>query len=118
MTTYTTIDEYIAQTPSDVQPRLNTLRDAIRARAPMAEECIRWQMPSFYINKHPMIHFAAASRHVGLYPGEEAVAHFAPVLTEMSLKFSKGAIQMPNSQPLPMELVLQIVDFRLKCLLP
>lgn len=42
---------------------------------------------------HNLIHFAAQKNHLGIYPGEKAMEHFGPRLTEY--KTSKGAVQFP-----------------------
>ena len=44
-----------------------------------------------------------------LYPGPEAVEAFAARLTEY--KTSKGAIQLPYSKPLPLELIGEIAKW-------
>lgn len=101
----TTIDAYIADQPEQVQPYLNQVRNAIRDVLPDAEERISWRMPTFRL-KHNVMHFAAHKNHIGLYPGDEAVEHFADLLTEF--KTSKGAIQIPYQEPLPLELITEI----------
>jgi uncharacterized protein YdhG (YjbR/CyaY superfamily) len=104
---YTTIDEYIALFPDDVQVILQKVREAIRAAAPLAIEKIAWQMPGFYQNgtrrAGALIHFAAAKAHLGIYPGPEAIAHFADRLG--GYKTSKGAIQFPFARPIPYGLI-------------
>ena len=52
--------------------------------------------------------FAAAKRHIGIYPGPEAVENFAGELTKRGLKFSKGAIQIPYGDNLPLDLIAEI----------
>ena len=52
--------------------------------------------------------FAAAKRHIGIYPGPEAVENFAGELTKRGLKFSKGAIQIPHGDNLPLDLIAEI----------
>lgn len=44
----TTIDEYIAQFPEDVQQILAKIRAVIKEAAPQAEEKISYQMPAYY----------------------------------------------------------------------
>ena len=46
--TYTTIDEYIALFPEDVQKKLRELRAVIKAAAPEAGEKISYQMPCIH----------------------------------------------------------------------
>jgi uncharacterized protein YdhG (YjbR/CyaY superfamily) len=103
-----TIDAYIAEQPEGVQPLLNQVRDAIRAAIPDAEERISWRMPTFW-KKHNIIHFAAFNNHIGLYPGAEAVVHFADRLADY--KSSKGAVQFPYKKPIPLELIAEIAKW-------
>lgn len=102
------IDAYIAAQPEQVQPLLNQVRDAIRTVLPDAEERISWRMPTFW-SKHNIIHFAAFRNHIGIYPGDKAMAYFANRLTEY--KTSKGALQLPISKPLPLNLIAEIAKW-------
>ena len=54
------------------------------------------------------IHFAAAKKHIGLYSGPEAVEQFADKLEEAGCKYSKGSIQIPYSDELPLDLISAI----------
>jgi uncharacterized protein YdhG (YjbR/CyaY superfamily) len=101
-----TIDEYIAAQPEEARPQLRSVREAIRAAAPDSAEKISWQMPTFWQGEN-IIHFAAFKKHIGLYPGEEAVTVFSERLT--GYKTSKGAIQLPLSGPIDCELITDIV---------
>jgi uncharacterized protein YdhG (YjbR/CyaY superfamily) len=103
-----TIDEYIASQADSVQPFLNQVRKTIRAVLPEAEERISWRMPTYW-KKHNIIHFAAFKNHIGVYPGEKAMEHFAERLAEY--KTSKGAVQFPYSKPLPLELIADIAKW-------
>lgn len=107
----TVIDAYIGAQREDVQPMLHTLRGIIKAAAPNASEKISWGMPTFWQKKN-IIHFAAFQRHVGLYPGSEAIAAFAERLTPY--KTSKGAIQLPCGQPIDEKLVRDIVLWQIE----
>ena len=100
-----TIDEYIAAQPEEARPYLNQVRDAICAALPDAQERLSWSMPTFW-KKHNIIHFAGFKKHVGLYPGPEAVQAFAARLE--GYKTSKGTIQIPYGKPLPAELIADI----------
>ena len=65
-------------------------------------------MPTYW-KKRNIIHFAAFKKHIGLYPGPEAVEAFAERLTEY--KTNKGSIQLPYSKPLPLELIAEIAKW-------
>ncbi len=105
------IDEYIAAQPSDVQPLLQSIRETIHAAAPDAIEKISWRMPTFWQGEN-LVHFAAFKKHIGLYPGGEAVGVFAERLT--GYKTSTGAIQLPIGKPIDHELIADIVRWRVE----
>lgn len=86
------IDEYIDAQPLHRQQILRKVRGLIRAAATSAVERISYQMPTFW-DRRNIIHFAAQRNHLGVYPGAEAMEHFAPRLWRY--KHSKGAIQFP-----------------------
>lgn len=103
-----TIEDYIRQQPEESKPYLHEIHAALRTALPDAQEKISWSMPTFW-KKRNLIHFAAAKKHVGLYPGPEAVEAFADRL--QGYKTSKGAIQFPYSKPLPIELITEIAQW-------
>lgn len=100
-----TITEYINMQDEDLRPRLNEVYMAISSVLSDAVEKISWQMPTFWKGRN-IIHFAAHKNHIGIYPGAEAVLHFADKLKDFNK--SKGAIQLPHNKPLPLELIREI----------
>jgi uncharacterized protein YdhG (YjbR/CyaY superfamily) len=104
-----TIDEYIKTFPEDIQSRLQTLRAVIHEAAPDAQEKISYQMPTFYLNGN-LVHFAAFKNHIGFYPAPSGIEAYQEEL--LKYKTSKGAIQFPLDEPLPLGLVQEIVRFR------
>lgn len=111
MVIFTSIDEYILQFPADIQKILQELRKLIKEAAPEASEKISWGMPTFYLHGN-LVHFAANKKHIGLYPGANGVEAFKNEL--LDYKFSKGAIQFPFEKPIPRELVIKIVKFKVQ----
>ena len=103
------IDEYIARFPEDIQDKLQEMRATIKAAAPAAQEKISYQMPTFYLNGN-LVHFAAHTSHIGFYPAPSGIEAFKNELA--GYKNSKGAVQFPLDQPLPLNLVAEIVKFR------
>ena len=67
-------------------------------------------MPTYW-KDHNIIHFAAQKKHIGLYPGPEAVAYFSEKLDHAGLKYSKGSIQIPYSDELPLDLIAEIAEW-------
>lgn len=103
-----TIDEYIALQDESIQPYLQAIRDTIHHAIPNAQERISWSMPTFWDGKN-LIQFAASKRHIGLYPGPEAVAVFQDRLS--GYETSKGTIRLPYQEPLPLELIGDIAKW-------
>ncbi|MFN8413986.1 MAG: DUF1801 domain-containing protein [Anaerolineales bacterium] len=105
----TTIDEYIATFPKDIQKILNEVRKTIKTAAPMAEEKISYQMPTFFLNGN-LVHFAAFKNHIGFYPTPSAIEAFKKELSVY--EGAKGSVQFPLNQPMPLKLISKIVKFR------
>ncbi len=103
-----TIEEYIERQPGDAKPYLRQINKTIRTALPDAEEKISWSMPTYW-KKRNLIQFAVFKKHIGLYPGPEAVEAFADKLREY--KTSKGAIQLPYDRPLPLGLIAEIAKW-------
>jgi predicted N-acetyltransferase YhbS/uncharacterized protein YdhG (YjbR/CyaY superfamily) len=88
------VDEYINAQPEHIRQDLRTVRLMIKTALQIhgVGEGMSWRMPTYRRGKN-LIHFAAQKNHLGIYPGPEAIAQFAPRLTKF--KTSKGAIQIP-----------------------
>lgn len=106
---FSSIDAYIATFPKEIQEKLEALRTTIRDAAPDAEEKISYQMPAFALNGN-LVYFAAFKNHIGFYPTSSGIAAFKDEVS--AYKGSKGAVQFPLNQPLPLDLVSRIVRFR------
>ena len=106
---FTSIDEYIAAFPVDVQERLRQMRAVIREAAPEAQEKISYQMPTFFLHGN-LVHFAAFKNHIGFYPAPRGIEAFKDELA--AYEGAKGSVQFPLDQPLPLDLVRKIVQFR------
>ncbi len=100
-----TVDQYIEEQDESVRAYLNEVRRIIRSAIPEAQEKISWSMPT-YRKGRDIIHFAAAKKHLGLYPGGEATAVFAGELADYDV--SRGTIRLPYTKPLPKDLIAKI----------
>ena len=105
------IDEYIERFPENVQTILQKLRVTIRKAAPGAEEVISYQMPAFKYHG-TLVYFAGYNNHIGFYPTSSPMKFFKDRLT--NYKTSKGAIQFPINEAIPLALVKDIVKFRIR----
>lgn len=110
-TTPTTIDEYIAGFPPDVQVILQKLRTTIRKAAPNAEEEIKYRLPTFVLNGN-LVHFGAFKKHIGFYATPTGNEKFRKELSVY--EGAKGSVQFPLGEPIPFDLVSKMVKFRVK----
>jgi Uncharacterized conserved protein len=110
-TAYLSVDEYIASFPEHTRQQLEEIRNTIKELAPGAQEKISYQMPAFFLNRI-LVYFAGYAKHIGLYPGAAAIEVFKDELS--GYKTSKGTIQFPLGEPLPIELIKRIVQFRIE----
>jgi uncharacterized protein YdhG (YjbR/CyaY superfamily) len=106
-----TINEYIASLAAPQQAILKQLRQVIKKAAPEAEEFISYQMPA--LKYHGLlVWYAAAKNHYALYPMAEAIEVFKDKLTPYET--SKGTIRFDYDKPMPVELITEIVAYRVK----
>ncbi len=105
------IDEYIALFPDEVQKKLREIRAVIKAAAPEATETISYQMPTFKLHGN-LVHFAAYPNHIGFYPAPQGIEKFKEELS--NYKGSKGAVQFPIDQPVPLDLIRRMVEYRVQ----
>lgn len=87
-----TIEEYILSQDPEKQEDLRKMQTILRDALPGAEERISWSMPTYW-KGHNILHFAASKKHIGFYPGSEAVDAFSEELT--GYKTDKGTIRIP-----------------------
>ena len=109
--TFKTVDEYLSTVPEEVKIILDNLRKAIKEAAPEAQEVISYNMPGYKQNGM-LVWFAAAKNHVGFYPTASPIIVFKEALKEF--KTSKGAIQFPLNKPIPLDLVIEIVRYKVE----
>lgn len=107
----TTIDEYIAGFPAEVQTLLQQMRATIKMAAPNAEEAISYGMPTFKQNGN-LVHFAAHKQHIGFYPLPSSIISFRNELAVYPQ--AKGSVQFPFNMPIPLKVVTEIVKFRIQ----
>lgn len=104
------IEAYIQQFDQGTQIKLFELTKLLRQLMPDAIETFSYQMPTFKVKKN-IIHFAVFKNHIGIYPGPEAIVKFSDEI--QSYVHSKGSIQIPINEPLPLGLIQEIVKYNL-----
>lgn len=107
----TTVDEYVAGFPADVQRKLRKIRKAIREAAPGAGERISYGMPTFTL-EGDFLGLAAWAKHISLYPAPTGSKRFNERLS--AYRAAKSTVRFPLSEPIPYDLIAQIVRLRVK----
>lgn len=104
------IEAYIASFDGVHQQRLLHIYEILTEVFPEAEQKISWGMPTFKFGKYNAFHFAGMKRHVSIFPSSYAIEHFSKKLA--AYKTSKGTIQFQNDEPLPIEFIRDIAEWR------
>jgi uncharacterized protein YdhG (YjbR/CyaY superfamily) len=111
-----TVDEYFARVPEPARSTLEKMRAAIRSVVPReAAETISYRIPAFRHNV-VIVWYAAFADHVSVFPTASVIEAFKDELAEF--KTSKGTIQFPTDEPLPIALIKRIVKARVAILRP
>jgi uncharacterized protein YdhG (YjbR/CyaY superfamily) len=105
------VDEYIANTPKEIQVKLNNLRELIKKAAPKAEERISYGMP-FFSYKGRLVYFALMKNHIGLYIPPPIIEQHKNELKNYVT--TKSAIHFPLKNKLPITLINKLVKARIK----
>jgi len=110
-TDFTSTDQYIRSFPAPTRKLLRELRALIREAALDAREKISYGIPSFAQNGN-LVHFAAYANHLGLYGAPGVPRSLERTLAKY--RTGKGTLRFPLDQPIPADLVRQLVTFAVK----
>lgn len=103
-----TIDEFIAKYPTDVQEKLQKIRQIVHKICPDTGEKIAYGIPTFTYHGN-LVHFSAYATHIGFYPGSAPIAAFKDELK--GYKTSKGTVRLPLNKPIPYDLIEKITIY-------
>jgi uncharacterized protein YdhG (YjbR/CyaY superfamily) len=108
---FKTVDEYISSQPKPAQAVLSLLRSTILTAVPGVAESISYQMPTYKLHGERVLYFAAWRQHYSLHG---ATGHLLAALKDdlVRYKVSKGTIQCPLSEPVPVKLIARIAKLR------
>lgn len=105
------VTEYISGFPESTQVVLNQVRECILEVLPEAEETLKYGIPTYVLKKKNMVHFGGYKRHLGFYPTPKVLSHFEREIA--GFVSSKGAVQFPLDQSMPLELIAEMTRYRL-----
>jgi uncharacterized protein YdhG (YjbR/CyaY superfamily) len=107
-----TIDEYLARQGVANRAALQSVRRAILAAAPQAEECISYGMPAFRLQGKLIAGLRAAANHCSYHPmSGRTVATLRKDLRNYDT--SPGTVRFSARSPLPSTLVRKLVKARI-----
>jgi uncharacterized protein YdhG (YjbR/CyaY superfamily) len=106
------VDAYLATIPQDQRKALESLRKAIKAAAPQAEEVISYRIPTYRYHG-PLVHFVAREKYGSFIVASQPVVESFQRELE-GFKTSGTTIHFTPKKPLPASLVKKIVKARMK----
>lgn len=113
------VEAYISAQPAETQRALEELRSYFWQASPEVSELMNYNIPAFALveggKREQQVMIAGYPRHVGFYPHPNVIEAFSDRLAEY--KYAKGSIQFTLNKPIPKELVIEMVKYRLSQLL-
>ena len=104
------IRAYTAKLRPATRRRLKELGDVIRKAAPSAVDSFSYQIPAFRYDGKILVWYAGWTKHLSMYPLNAADRKFAE---QKGFKTSKGTVQFPLEDPLPVSLIRRLVKSRI-----
>lgn len=106
------VDAYIASFPDDVGTVLSDVRHTIGRAVPHARETISYRIPAVTVNGNTLVYFAGWKHHVSVYPVPDGDATFQAAVAPY--RSGRGTLRFPLGQPVPHDLVADLVTWRLR----
>ena len=104
------VDKYLAGVEPTQKVELERIRSIVRICIPDAGEKIAYGMPTMTYRGKNLLHFAAFKDHMSLFPTPGPTEELADSLKRY--KTSKGTIQFTLQNPLPEDLIREIITLR------
>ena len=106
-----TIDDYLQKVEPEKREYLQHIRQIIHEMVPGVEESISYLMPTFKVDGHRLLYFAAFKHHISLFSASDgmvkSVEGLAPYRT------STGTIQVKMDNPLSDDQLRSIIRYQL-----
>jgi uncharacterized protein YdhG (YjbR/CyaY superfamily) len=115
---FNSAEAYFNAQPETTRKVLMELRKCILDVAPDALEMVNYNIPAYALvpggKRDQQIMIAGFAKHVGLYPHPAVMEKFARELD--GYKKGKGSVQFPLDRPLPIDLIMRMVKYRIELL--
>ena len=106
----TEVDAYIKKFNGEARTRLKVLRKLVLDTVPDAIESISYGLVGYKHNGKPLVYFGGFEKHIGFYATPNGHEAFAADFAKY--KQGKGSVQLPLDQPLPLELIKRVTEYR------
>ncbi len=115
---FNSVEEYFEAQPEKTKQALLELKECIFKAAPNAIELFNYDIPAYTLIKggkrEQQIMIAGYKKHVGLYPHPTTMEKFDSKLSEY--KRGKGSVQFLLDKPLPKDLIVRMIKYRMELL--
>ncbi len=115
---FDTVEAYFNAQPEGTKQALLELKECILKAAPDASELLNYNIPAYALTeggkREEQIMIAGYKKHVGLYPHPTTMEKFDLELKDY--KKGKGSVQFPVDKPLPKDLIVRMVKYRMELL--
>jgi uncharacterized protein YdhG (YjbR/CyaY superfamily) len=101
------IDDYLMGVTPVQKKELERVRKIVKTMVPDTEEVISYGLPTLKYKGKNLIHFAAFKDHMSVFPGGGPTELLKEKLKDF--KTSKGTIQFTTENPIPEELLKEII---------
>lgn len=112
------VNEYFNAQPEHTRKTLLELKECILKAEPSAKELMNYNIPAYALvengKREQQIMIAGYKNHVGLYPHPTTIEKFDSELS--AYKRGKGSVQFPLDKPLPKELIVRMIKYRIELL--
>jgi uncharacterized protein YdhG (YjbR/CyaY superfamily) len=106
------VDEYLATLSGTQKTELERVCAIVRDMVSGVEELKTYGVPTFKKDGKYLFAFAAAKKHLSIYPGAGAVEAVEDELVGFDM--SKGTIRFTPERPIPEPVLRQVITYRLQ----
>jgi uncharacterized protein YdhG (YjbR/CyaY superfamily) len=107
------LKNYIAQFGSPHKEALLRIQSLVIELAPQATEALSYNMPAYKINGEYLIWFAAFKNHISIFPtSDDMVRELGEEVARR--RTSTGTLQFTIKDPLPEDLIKDVIRYRLR----
>lgn len=114
-----TVDDYFNAQSEKAKKALIELKKCILEVIPDATELLNYNIPAYSLveggKREQQIMIAGYKNHVGFYPHPTTMEKFDAELSEF--KRGKGSVQFPLDKPIPKDLIMRMIKYRLELVL-